>query len=42
MCYNCGRCDHEPLYNGDDSIDAAEQNTLFGLLGKEMEHGKSY
>jgi hypothetical protein len=30
MCLNCGKCDHEPSYNGDDAIDWAEQQILFG------------
>jgi hypothetical protein len=30
MCLNCGDCTHEPSYNGDDAIDAAEQEILFG------------
>jgi hypothetical protein len=32
MCKNCGKCDHEPVYNGDDAIDSAEQNILFGKV----------
>ena len=30
MCKNCGVCDHEPVYNGEDSLDKAEQEPLFG------------
>jgi len=33
MCFNCGMCDHEPTYNMDDYIDAAEQEILYGLRG---------
>lgn len=42
MCYNCGTCDREHGYSGDDAIDAAEQNILFGRATKEAIRGKSY
>ena len=31
MCFNCGVCDHEPVYNWEDAVDYAEQETLYGL-----------
>lgn len=34
MCFQCGSCDHEPVYSIDDAADWIYNDTLFGRTKK--------